>query len=125
MTATDQDPDKPRWQRLPATRLALSVVFCLGLALFAWLQVGTYDLGNRQASVGYVANGTRLRQLVLGESALVLLCAVAVFSLRRSWFARVGILTVFVWAICLIDIVAFAQATVICPPTGVASSKAC
>lgn len=105
--------DKRRWQRLRVLRLLLSVSFCLGLALFVWLQIGTYDLGNRQESVGNLANGTRLHQIVFGECALVLVCAVAVLSLRRTLFTRVGILTIFIWAICLIDIVAFAQATVV------------
>lgn len=91
----------------------MSVCFCLGIALFVWLQVGTYDLGNREKSLGLLADGTSLHQIVLGESALLLVCAVAVASLRRSWFARFAILTIFIWVICLIDIAAFAQATTI------------
>jgi hypothetical protein len=81
--------------------------------VFVWLQVGTYDLGNREKSLGLLAGGTSLHQIVLGESALLLVCTVAVLSLRRSWFTRLAILTVFIWVICLIDIAAFAQATTI------------
>jgi protein-S-isoprenylcysteine O-methyltransferase Ste14 len=106
-----QDQRFLRW--LQAARLVLSVCFCLGLALFVWLQVGTYELANRQISIGNLANGTNLRQVVLGETALVAVCAVAVLSLRQTWFTRVGILTIFIWLICLIDLVAFSQATVI------------
>ena len=104
---------KHRWQRLPVLRLLLWVGFCVGLALFIWLQIGTYDLGNRQQSVGNLANGTHLHQIVLGESALLIVCALAVLSLRRTWFTRIAILTLFIWAIGLADIVAFLQATVI------------
>jgi hypothetical protein len=95
------------------TRLLLAVCFCLGLALFVWLQLGTYLLATREESLGNLANGISLRRIVLGESALVLVCAVALLSLRRSWFTRIAILTVFIWAICLIDVVAFVQATVV------------
>jgi hypothetical protein len=89
------------------------VTFCLGLALFVWLQLGTFLLANREASLGDTTNGTRLHRIVLGESALLIVCTVALLSLRRSWSTRIAILTVFIWAICLIDILAFAQATVV------------
>ena len=63
--------------------------------------------------MGNLANGRTLRQIVIGETALLLVCAVSLLSLRRTWFARLGILTLFVWAICLVDVAAFLQATVV------------
>jgi hypothetical protein len=78
-----------------------------------WLQLGTYLLATREESLGNLANGTSLRRIVLGESALVLVCAVALLSLRRTWATRIAILRVFIWVICLIDILAFVQATVV------------
>jgi hypothetical protein len=87
--------EKQRLRGLQAARLVLSVSFCIGLALFIWLQVGTYNLANRLTAIGYIANGNNLRQVVVGESALVVVCTVALLSLRRTWFTRVGILTIF------------------------------
>jgi protein-S-isoprenylcysteine O-methyltransferase Ste14 len=106
-------PKEKRLRRLPASRLLLSVLFCLGLALFAWLQSGTYALATREDAVGNLANGRSLRQIVIGETALLLICALSLLSLRRTWFARIGILTLFIWAICLVDLAAFLQATMV------------
>ena len=50
--------EKQRLRGLQAARLVLSVCFCIGLALFIWLQVGTCNLANRLTAIGYIVTGT-------------------------------------------------------------------